>query len=146
MGEPRAGRRLAFSGDTRPCRGVIEAARGADLLVHEASFISEDAGRAEETGHSTASEAASVATYAGVRMLALTHLGARAHPRAVADEARAVFADTCVPKDFDIIVVPFPERGAPALLRGAARGWEEGGRAAPPEPAGSSDDPAEEAQ
>jgi ribonuclease Z len=122
VGERRLGRRLVFSGDTRPCRGVLEAAQGADLLVHEASFVREDEERARETGHSTAHEAASVGRAAGVRLLALTHLGQRAHPRDVKREAREVFEPSVVPRDFDIIDVPFPERGPPELRRAAAAG------------------------
>jgi ribonuclease Z len=83
VGEARRGRRVVLSGDTRPCATVLEAARGADLLVHEASFTAEDAARAAETGHSTANDAALLARQAGVRLLALTHLGGRALPRAV---------------------------------------------------------------
>jgi len=123
LGETRAGRRLVFSGDTRPCRGVLAAAQGADLLVHESSFVEEDAERAAETKHSTAREAALLARAADVRLLALTHLGQRARVSDVKREAREHFSDTVVPRDFDIIDVPLPERGAPTLERGAAVGW-----------------------
>jgi ribonuclease Z len=122
VGEGRRGRRVVLSGDTRPCKGVLEAAEGADVLVHEASFTVADAERARDTAHSTAREAAEVGKRAGVVLLALTHLGQRAHPREAKREARAVFASTVVPRDFDIIEVPFPERGRPELRRGAAAG------------------------
>ena len=118
VGPARRGRTIVFSGDTRPCAGVRRAALGADLLVHEASFVSEDRMRAKETRHSTAAEAAELAEASGVKLLALTHLGARAAPRAVKDEARSVFAATVVPRDFDSIELPLPERGAPELRRG----------------------------
>jgi ribonuclease Z len=144
LGEARAGRRLVFSGDTRPCRGVLTAAQGADLLVHESSFTSEDAERAEETKHSTAREAALVAKAAEVRLLALTHLGQRARVSDVKREAREHFEDTVVPRDFDIIDIPLPERGAPALLRGAAVGWA-AARDLEPTPAdGRNDEPEED--
>ena len=107
----------------------MEAARGADLLVHEASFTAEDAARAAETGHSTAHDAALLALQAEVRLLALTHLGGRALPRAVEEEARAVFEATVVPRDFDMIDVPFPERGEPVHRREAARPARPGGGA-----------------
>jgi ribonuclease Z len=101
VGAPRPGRRVVVTGDTRPCDATVEAARGADVLVHEATFAEEESARAVETGHSTAREAASVAERAGVQRLILTHLSAR-YSRDAAElerEARAVFANTSVAKD-----------------------------------------------
>ena len=106
-----------LSGDTAPCQAVEVFAHQADVLVHEATFLDDERGRARETGHSTARQAAEIARDAGVRMLALTHLSTRYFPRDVRDEARAVFAETVVPHDFDAIEVPFPERGGPALVK-----------------------------
>ena len=77
VGPARSGRSVVFSGDTRPCASTVAAALGADLLIHEATFSEEEAGRARETRHSTAREAASVARQAGVRQLVLTHFSAR---------------------------------------------------------------------
>ena len=125
LGPARRGRTLVFSGDTRPCPAVRRAALGAELLVHEASFSSEDLERARETRHSTAAEAAELAAASEVELLALTHLGARTTPRMIKDEARAVFANTVVPRDFDTIELPLPERGAPELRRGGAHPEEE---------------------
>jgi ribonuclease Z len=125
LGPARRGRTLVFSGDTRPCAAVRRAALGADLLVHEATFTAEDRERARETRHSTAAEAAELAAASEVKLLALTHLGARATPSMIKDEARAVFAATIVPRDFDTIEVPLPERGAPELRRGGAQSDEE---------------------
>jgi ribonuclease Z len=120
MGPPRAGRKLVVSGDTRPTDTMRVAAHGADLLVHEATFAEEERERADENGHSTARQAAEIARDAEVRMLALTHVSTR-HPLGLLrDEARAVFADTVLPRDFDTIEIPYPERGAPRLIR-----WEE---------------------
>jgi ribonuclease Z len=117
MGETRGGRRIVLSGDTAPCQAVEAFAHSADLLIHEATFLEDERERARDTLHSTARQAAEIARDAGVRMLALTHLSTRYFPRDVRDEARAVFANTLVPRDFDAIAVPFPERGEPALVK-----------------------------
>ena len=117
VGPVRPGRRIAISGDTRPFQTTEVYAHGADVLVHEATFLEEDATRARETAHSTAGQAAGLAKEAGVRLLALTHLSTRYFPRDVRDEARATFPATVVPRDFDAIDVPFPERGEPALVK-----------------------------
>jgi ribonuclease Z len=117
IGSDRDGRRIVFSGDTRPCQEVLEHARDADLLIHEATFTDPELERARETGHSTARQAAELARDAEVGLLALTHLSTRYFPREVRDEARAVFANTVVPRDFDVIDIPFPERGAPTLSK-----------------------------
>lgn len=117
IGEDRAGRKLVISGDTAPSDVLVEAAYRADLLVHEATFTREESDRARETQHSTAEQAAKAAKEAEVRLLALVHLSTRYGGREIRDEAREVFPDTLVPRDFDAIEIPFPERGAPELLR-----------------------------
>jgi ribonuclease Z len=118
VGEDRPGRKIVYSGDTAPCQAVEVLAEGADVLVHEATFLSDERARASDTGHSTAAQAAELARDAGVRLLALTHLSTRYFPREIRDEARAVFPNTVVPRDFDAIEVPFPERGEPTLVKG----------------------------
>jgi len=117
MGEARRGRRIVLTGDTAPCQATEVFAHEADLLVHEATFMTDESARARDTGHSTARQAAEVAAAAAVRLLALTHLSTRYFPRDLRDEAREVFANTIVPRDFDSIEVPFPERGEPHLLK-----------------------------
>jgi ribonuclease Z len=117
LGEPRRGRRIVYTGDTAPCQATEVFAHEADLLVHEATFLDDELARARETGHSTARQAAEVASAAGVKLLALTHLSTRYFPRDIRDEARAVFPDALVPRDFDTIEVPFPERGEPHLVK-----------------------------
>jgi ribonuclease Z len=117
LGEPRRGRRIVYTGDTAPCQATEVFAHEADLLVHESTFLDDELARARETGHSTARQAAEVASAAGVKLLALTHLSTRYFPRDIRDEARAVFPDTLVPRDFDTIEVPFPERGDPHLVK-----------------------------
>jgi len=77
MGPSRPGRKLVLSGDTRPCEAMVEAARNADILVHESTFSDDDQARALETRHSTAREAGRVAQQAGARRLILTHLSSR---------------------------------------------------------------------
>jgi ribonuclease Z len=119
VGEDRRGRKLVLTGDTAPSDVVVEVADGADVLVHEATFTREEADRALETQHSTAEQAARVARDADVRMLALVHLSTRYGGREIREEARAAFPATVVPRDFDAIEIPFPERGGPELMR-----WE----------------------
>src|SRR5215211_6389305 len=120
LGESRAGRTICVTGDTAPALGLLDLAEGADLLVHEATFCDGERERAQETQHSTAREAAQVAAAAGVRMLALTHLSSRYFGPEAAKEAREVFSETVVPRDFDVIEIPFAERGAPQLVRAGA--------------------------
>ncbi len=90
MGETRRGRKLVLTGDTAPCDMTRLVAWEADLLVHEATFMEEDAERAAETRHSTAAQAAELAAAAGVQMLALTHISPRYAGGQVRDEARGV--------------------------------------------------------
>ena len=91
------------------------------MLVHEATFAEEEAERARQTAHRTARQAAQVARDAEVRMLALTHISSRYPGGELREEARAVFAATEAPRDFDTIEVPFPERGAAELMRWSER-------------------------
>ena len=126
IGEDRSGRKLVISGDTAPSDVLVEVAYRADLLVHEATFTQEEAERARETQHSTAAQAAKAAQEAEVRLLALVHLSTRYGGREIREEARAIFPDTVVPLDFDAIEIPFPERGAPELVR-----WDNGRQPAP---------------
>ncbi|HEV3479597.1 MAG TPA: ribonuclease Z [Gaiellaceae bacterium] len=120
LGEVRPGRKVVISADTAYSPGVVEAARNADVLVHEATFAEEERDRAHETLHSTAAEAAAVAREADVGLLALTHLSNRYFGGEIEREAQAVFPETVVPRDLDIIVVPFQERGSPELVKGGA--------------------------
>lgn len=121
LGEARSGRKLVLSGDTAPSDTVVEAATGADVLVHEATFCEDEAERARETDHSTAAAAAKVALDAGVRLLALTHISSRYAGGDVEREARAIFPETVVPRDFDLITIPYAERGNPELVKRGAR-------------------------
>jgi ribonuclease Z len=120
LGSARPGRKVVIAGDGGPSEAVIEAARGADVLVHEATFCEDERDRARETAHSTALEAAGVARAAEVQMLALTHLSNRYFGGEVAREAKTIFPNAIVPKDFDTIDVRFQERGGPQLVKGGA--------------------------
>jgi ribonuclease Z len=126
VGPTREGRKVVISGDTAPCEALAVAAHQADVLVHEATFVEEEGERARQTGHSTARQAARLAREAEVRMLVLTHLSTRYSGGEVQSEARAVFAATEVPRDFDTVEVPFPERGPARLVR-----WSNRPQAAP---------------
>jgi ribonuclease Z len=118
MGPSRAGRKLVLTGDTTPCEMTAAVAHDADLLVHEATFLDEEAERAQATRHATAGGAARLAAEAGVRMLALTHVSSRHTAGDIRDEARASFEPTIVPRDFDRVLIPFRERGEPEHVRG----------------------------
>jgi ribonuclease Z len=120
LGEARRGRKVVLSGDTEPCEMTAIVAHGADLLVHEATFTEEEADRAHETGHATARGAAVLAAEAEVGLLALTHLSPRHPAGALRDEAREAFERTIVPRDFDRVDLPLPEKGEPVHVR--ARG------------------------
>jgi ribonuclease Z len=140
LGPPRPGRKLVISGDTAPSEALRVAAHRADVLIHEATFAEEEHNRAAETQHSTAAQAAAVAREAEVTMLALTHFSSRYPPALLRDEARAVFRSTVLPRDFDTIEIPLPERGEPELVR-----WRDRIASEAP-PAEDTDPPAAEPQ
>ncbi len=120
MGPSRPGRTIVITGDTAPSPATVSAAADADLLIHDASFAEEEVQRAAETGHSTVGQAAAVAAEAHVKLLALVHISSRYHVGKVIEEAKDVFEPTVAPKDFDVIELPFPERGDPHLIPNGA--------------------------
>lgn len=101
VGEPRPGRFVVYTGDTRPAPSTAEISKCADLLIHEATFTEEDAERAHERFHSTAKGAATLAREAGVERLILTHVSARYadNPSPLLEEAREAFPGTTVAHD-----------------------------------------------
>jgi ribonuclease Z len=111
VGATRPGRLVAFTGDTRPCAATVDAAQGADLLIHEATFGEEERDRARDTGHATAKEAAQVALAANAKRLVLSHVSARYSMSAdeLVREAREVFPNATVAKDGLEVDVPFAE-------------------------------------
>jgi len=114
LGPPRPGRKLVYTGDTRPCESVIEASRDADLLIHDGTLSEETKEYAIEYLHSTALEAAEVAKEAAVRQLILTHLSARYSDaegaRKLKDEASQVFANTEVASDLLTVEVSYRDK------------------------------------
>jgi ribonuclease Z len=109
---PRRGRRVAVSGDTRPCQATVEAVRGVDLLIHEATFGDAEEARAVETTHSTAREAGRMAREAGIRRLVLTHLSSRydTDPATLRDQAAAEFpGEVVVAHDGLVVELGYPE-------------------------------------
>jgi ribonuclease Z len=113
VGDSRPGRRVVYTGDTRPTQATVEAADGADLLIHDATFASDNAGRAGQTGHSTGARAAAVANKAGAERLALVHVSSRyaGDPSPIAREASEAFdgENAFVPDDGDELELPYSE-------------------------------------
>ncbi len=101
LGPSRPGLSLALVGDAARVDDLVEAVRGVDLLVCEATYLARDAEMARRFGHLTAGEAAWLARAAGARMLALTHLSQRYRVWELLEEARALFPETIVARDFD---------------------------------------------
>ncbi|KXB03351.1 ribonuclease Z [candidate division MSBL1 archaeon SCGC-AAA261G05] len=101
MGPPRPGRKIVYSGDTKPIDQMIKFSQGADILIHDATLASDLQELADEGGHSTPIDAAKIAKEAGVERLILTHVSPR-YPDSseLEDEAKEVFPDTRVAEDF----------------------------------------------
>lgn len=114
VGPPRPGRRLVYTGDTRPTNATAETAQNADLLIHDATFAEDHAARAGPTGHSTATEAAEIADRAAAKRLALTHISTRygEYVEPLVQEAEEVVDDAIevfIPDDGQEIDIPFPD-------------------------------------
>ncbi len=100
LGPPRAGRRVAYCVDTRPCRSAVDLARDATLFLCDSTFGDELEDEARGRGHCTAAQAAQMAVEAGAQRLVLTHVSARYHDaRPLLAEAEAVFAQTAIASD-----------------------------------------------
>jgi ribonuclease Z len=110
-----------ITGDTAPCEMTRVAAHAAELLVHDGTFADDEVERAAETGHSTARQAAALASEAEVEMLALVHVSTRYRVPDVLAEAREAFPNSFAPRDFDLVEIPFPERGEPELVEKGAK-------------------------
>ncbi|ELY78827.1 ribonuclease Z [Natrinema pallidum] len=117
VGDPRPGRTIVYTGDTRPAEATIEVADDPDLLIHDATFADDRAERAADTAHATARQAAEIANRAGAARLALLHISSRYAGRADdhLEQAREVFAgdpaDVFVPDDGQGVDVRYPDDG-----------------------------------
>lgn len=110
LGPARRGHHLAYCVDTAPCENTIHLARGADLLIHDATFDPGEEKSALDTGHSTVIHAAEMAKCAGVRYLALTHISGRYMPHdepGLLDAARSVFSQTLLAHDLHQISIEY---------------------------------------
>lgn len=101
LGELQRGSKLVMTGDTGDTESLIKICKDADVLVTEATYLAEDIGLARDYGHSTAAEAATLAKNAGVGQLVLTHISGRYPENVIEAEARAIFPNTVVARDFD---------------------------------------------
>jgi len=101
LGPSRPGTRLVHVGDVGGTDELLEVCRDADTLVIEATYLEEEADMARDFAHMTARQAAQLALQTGVKHLILTHISRRYRERDVVAEARAIFPDTIVARDFD---------------------------------------------
>jgi len=91
---------IVYSGDTRPCLALRDAAKDADILISEAMYSDEHRDLAEERGHSTASDAARLALESNVSLLVLTHYSPRYFDGTeILKEASDVFENTVLARD-----------------------------------------------
>jgi len=110
LGLPRPGRKIVYTGDTRPVKNLIEFAENADLLIHDATFDDALWERAHDDGHSTPSQAAEAAKRARVKRLVLTHISARyKDSKLLLEQAKKVFFHVDVAEDFMEINLPLSE-------------------------------------
>lgn len=113
LGPPRPGRTVVFSGDTHRCPALVKASRGADVLIHEATYLDELGERANEYKHSTATMAAQAALEAGVKHLFLNHLSTRYSDEAAhLQEAEKIFKNVLVARDMMEVNIPFSDSNA----------------------------------
>ncbi len=101
LGEEQPGTKLVHVGDSGRTDNLLEVTRGADALVIEATYLDEEKELAEQFGHLTATQAGELAKVAGVGTLLLTHISRRYREDQVLEEARAVFPNVHVARDFD---------------------------------------------
>lgn len=112
IGPSRPGRKLVYSGDTRPCHAVEKACKGADLLIHDATLADELKEWAIETKHTTSKEAAQLAKNAGVKQLILTHISSRysKNPQPLLEDAKNIFENVRIAEEFMVIEIPYSDK------------------------------------
>ena len=101
LGPERKGACLAHVGDVGRIKDLADIVRNADMLVIEATYLRRESDMARRFAHLTAAKAAQLARDAGVHRLALTHISRRYREAEILEEARAVFANAVVARDFD---------------------------------------------
>jgi ribonuclease Z len=110
LGAPRSGRKVVYSGDTQPCEAIVRFAKGADLLIYEATHEDKLAEESNKCGHSTPSQGALIAKEAGVKKLILTHIGGRYNDlNGFLKEAYRIFPQVQIAEDFMELKIPYPE-------------------------------------
>lgn len=106
LGKKRKGKKIVYSGDTRPSEALIHLAKDADILIHESTFQEENADKAEETLHSTSTDAAQVAKRAQVKQLILTHISSRyKKSQLLENSAKEIFKNSMVAEDLMVVKV-----------------------------------------
>lgn len=111
LGPPRRGRKVVYAGDTTPCNAVLELARDANLLVHDASTAADLEEKANAYGHSSSRQAAEIARRAGVKLLALVHLSPRYEDGSqVLKDAKEMFPNTILPSDLEEVEIRLSDR------------------------------------
>jgi ribonuclease Z len=106
VGYIQKGIKVAYTGDTQPCKNILKIAEGADVLIHDATFTEEK----EDRMHSGGKEAAQAAKDAGVEQLVLTHLSRRYQdPKPILDEAKKIFLNSIVAHDFMRMELKHPQ-------------------------------------
>ena len=101
LGPPRQGACLAHVGDAGRTDNLKKIVHGADMLVIEATYLRRDSDMARHFAHLTAARAARLARDAGVHRLVLTHVSRRYREAEIVEEARSIFPETVVARDFD---------------------------------------------
>lgn len=110
MGPPRRGRKVVYSGDTRPCDNVLELARDSDLLIHDGTVDSSFEEKINGFGHSSVRQAAEIAKKAKARTLAIVHISPRyENADDLIKEARQIFENTIIPEDLFVYEVENPD-------------------------------------
>ena len=106
LGPARKGEKITYSGDTAPCEEMIEFAKDSTVLIHESTYVNEDADKAEENSHSTSSDAARIALQSNSKQLILTHFSTRYTTfDDLLKQAEEIFENTKLAKDFMTIEI-----------------------------------------